>query len=76
MTAETIDLLERVDSLPIDMKIEIVDKILESLSPTPKDIDDLWKAEVERRIDDLESGKAKTIPGDQVFANIRERFGK
>lgn len=76
MTAETMDLLERVDSLPIDMKIEIVDKILESLSPTQKDIDDLWKAEVERRIDDLESGKAKTIPGDQVFANIRERFGK
>ena len=76
MTAETMDLLERVDSLPIDMKIEIVDKILESLSPTPKDIDDLWKAEVERRIDDLESGKAKTTPGDQVFANIRERFGK
>ena len=70
------DLLERVDSLPIDMKIEIVGKILESLSPTQKDIDDLWKAEVERRIDDLESGKAKTIPGDQVFANIRERFGK
>ena len=76
MTAETMDLLERVDSLPIDMKIEIVDKILESLSPTQTDIDDLWKAEVERRIDDLESGKAKTIPGDQVFANIRERFGK
>lgn len=76
MTAETMDLLERVDSLPIDMKIEIVGKILESLSPTQKDIDDLWKAEVERRIDDLESGKAKTIPGDQVFANIRERFGK
>jgi len=76
MTAETMDLFERVDSLPIDMKIEIVDKILESLSPTQRDIDDLWKAEVERRIDDLESGKAKTIPGDQVFANIRERFGK
>lgn len=70
------DLFERVDSLPIDMKIEIVDKILESLSPTQKDIDDLWKAEVERRIDDLESGKAKTIPGDQVFANIRGRFAK
>lgn len=76
MTAETMDLLKRVDSLPIDLKIEIVDKILASLSPTQKDIDDLWKAEVERRIDDLESGKAKTIPGDQVFANIRERFGK
>ncbi len=76
MTAETMDLLDRVDSLPIDMKLEIVDKILESLSPTQKEIDDLWKAEVERRIDNFESGEAKTIPGNQVFANIRARFGK
>ena len=76
MTTATMDLMERVESLPIDMKIELVDKILESLTPNQKEIDELWKIEVERRIDDLESGKAKTIPGQQVFANIRERFGK
>jgi len=76
MTTETMDLLERVESLPIDLKIELVDKILEGLTPTQKEIDERWKAEVERRVDDLESGKAKTIPGDEVFAKIRERFGK
>lgn len=76
MTAETMDLLERVETLPIDMKIEIVDKILESLAPTETEIDELWQAEVERRIDSFESGNAKTIPGDEVFAKIRERFGK
>jgi len=76
MTTATMDLMERVESLPIDMKIELVDKILESLTPNQKEIDELWKIEVERRIDDLENGKAKTIPGEQVFANIRERFGK
>ena len=76
MTTLTMDLMERVESLPIDMKIELVDKILESLTPNQKEIDELWKTEVERRVDDFESGKAKTIPGEQVFANIRERFGK
>ncbi|HQX56533.1 MAG TPA: addiction module protein [Pyrinomonadaceae bacterium] len=76
MTTATMDIMERVESLPIDMKIELVDKILESLTPNQKEIDELWKIEVERRIDDLESGKAKTIPGEQVFANIRERYGK
>lgn len=76
MTADTMELLNRVESLPIDMKIELVDKILEGLSPTQKKMDELWKVEVERRIDDFESGKAKTIPGDEVFAHIRERFGK
>jgi len=76
MTTATMDIMERVESLPIDMKIEVVDKILESLTPNQKEIDELWKIEVERRIDDLESGKAKTILGEQVFANIRERYGK
>jgi putative addiction module component (TIGR02574 family) len=76
MTALTMDLMERVESLPIDMKIVLVDMILESLTPHQKEIDELWKIEVERRVDDLESGNAKTIPGEQVFANIRERFGK
>ena len=76
MTTATMDLMEKVKLLPIDMKIELVDKILESLTPNQKEIDELWKVEVERRIDDLESGKAKTVPGEQVFANIRERFGK
>jgi putative addiction module component (TIGR02574 family) len=76
MTAQTMDLLKKVEALPIDMKIELVDRILESLSPTRTEIDELWKTEVERRIDDLEGGNAKTIPGDEVFAEIQERFGK
>ncbi len=73
MTTETMDIIERVELLPIDMKIELVDKILESLTPTQKEFDQLWKAEVERRIDEVESGKVKTIPGDEVFAKIRAR---
>lgn len=76
MTTQTMDLMERVESLPIDMKIELVDKILESLTPNQKEIDELWKIEVERRIDEVESGKVKTIPGDEVFAKIRDRFRK
>lgn len=76
MTTETMDILERVELLPIDMKIEVVDKILESLTPTQAEIAELWKIEVERRIDEVESGKVKTIPGDEVFAKIRARVKK
>ncbi len=70
------DLVSMADSLPIDLKIELIDKLLESISPAQSEIDELWKVEVERRIDEVESGKVKTIPGDEVFAKIRERFGK
>jgi len=64
------------DSLPIDIKIELIDRLLDSISPTQSQIDELWKIEVERRIDEVESGKVKTIPGDEVFAKIRDRSRK
>ena len=73
MTAQTMDLMERAEMLPIDLKLELVDRLLESISPSQKEIDELWKIEVERRIDEVESGKVKTIPGDEVFAKIRAR---
>ena len=62
--------------LPIDMKLELVDRLLESISPSPAEIDELWKIEIERRVEEVRSGKVKTIPGEQVFAEIEERFGK
>lgn len=76
MTASTADLVSIADSLPIDLKIELIDKLLESISPSQSEMDELWKVEVERRIDEVESGKVKTIPGDEVFAKIRDRFTK
>ena len=73
MTTQTMDIMERAEMLPIDLKLELVDRLLESISPSQKDIDELWKIEVERRIDEVESGEVKTIPGDEVFAKIRGR---
>lgn len=76
MTAETMDIMERAEMLPIDMKLELVDRLLESIGPTQKEIDELWKVEIERRVEEVRSGRVKTIPGEQVFAEIEERFGK
>jgi len=76
MTTQTMEIMEMADSLPIDIKIELVDRLLDSISPTQSEIDELWKIEVERRVDEVESGKVKTIPGDEVFAKIRDRSRK
>ncbi len=76
MTAQTMDIMERAEMLPIDLKLELVDRLLESISPSQKEIDELWKVEIERRVEEVRSGKVKTIPGEQVFEEIRNRFGK
>ena len=46
-----------VESLPVDIKTILVEEILDSLPPSQKEIDELWKVEVERRIEEAETGK-------------------
>ncbi|MFN0138896.1 MAG: addiction module protein [Pyrinomonadaceae bacterium] len=76
MTAQTMEIMDVVDSLPIDMKLELIDHLLESISPSKKEVEEAWKVEAERRIEEVRSGKVKTIPVDEVFAEIERDFGK
>lgn len=76
MTAQTKDLIAMAEALPIDEKAMLVDRLLDSMYPRQAEIDEMWKIEAERRVEEVRSGKVKTIPGEQVFAEIEERFGK
>ena len=77
MTELSEKLLQEVLSLPSHLRTELIDKLIESLNiPIQKDIDELWAEEVEKRISDINSGKVKSIPGEEVFEEIRNRFKK
>ena len=67
-------LFNNIDILPIDLKTKIVDKILSSLTPTKKYIDDTWIKEVNKRKQDIESGNIRLVDGDDVFFNIAQRL--
>jgi putative addiction module component (TIGR02574 family) len=63
--------------LPADARISLIERLLKSLNlPTQVDIDNLWAEEAERRITEIERGEIKLIPGEQVFENIRRKYGK
>jgi putative addiction module component (TIGR02574 family) len=77
MTEATAKLVDQLLSLPCEDRIYLLDRLIESLNaPSREEIDRAWAEEAERRLDELDSGKAKAIPGEQVFANIRKRLGK
>ena len=77
MTTATAKLADQVLSLPCEDRIYLVDRLLESLNaPSREEIDRLWAEEAERRIEELDSGQVEAIPGEQVFAEIRERLAK
>ena len=67
---KTQELFDEAVSLPVEIRVELVDKLLRSLHPVQKEIDELWAAEAEKRVEEIKSGKVKTVLGDEVFKKI------
>ena len=76
MTVETQEIFTLADGLSVELKAQLIDKLLYSVNPEQKEIDEIWAVEAERRIDEVATGKVKTIPGEEVFRKVRERFGE
>lgn len=69
-------LLAEVESLPVDLKTKLIEKLLSSLTPSQANIDELWKEEIEKRTADINLGKIELVEGKEVFRKIQERFAK
>jgi len=76
MTTKANELISMVESLPVDIKTKLVEKILNSLHPSQREIDALWAKEAEKRVKEIKTGKVKTIPGEEVFREIKKKFSK
>jgi hypothetical protein len=50
--------------------------VLNTLNPADPEADLIWLGVAERRLDELKSGTATAIPGDDVFRKIQQRFSK
>ena len=73
---DTNELMSMAESLPIDIKTQLIDKLLNSLHPSQKEIDELWAKEAERRVAEIQEGKVESVPGEKVFDEIRKRLSK
>lgn len=69
-------LISEAISLPVDIRLQLVERLLESLNPSHKEIDELWAIEAERRVAEIERGEVKTVPGEEVFRKLHSRLKK
>ena len=61
-------LFRQVFELPLDKRAELAARLLKSLDDlSDHEAEILWAAEAERRLADYYSGKAKSIPADEVL---------
>ena len=69
-------LLEQLLALPEADRLEIADRLDETLGGTGDDLDPAFEAELNRRLDMVANGTAELIDGEQVFREARERIQK
>ena len=68
------EIIHEAESLPVEDRTVIVDSLLRTLNPPDLEIDRKWAAVARRRLEELRSGRVKPVPGEEVFARIRQRF--
>lgn len=70
----TAEIIQEAEALPVEERTVVVESLLRSLNPPDPEIDRKWAAVARRRLEELRSGRVKAIPGEEVFARIRQRF--
>lgn len=71
MTKAHEDVLSAALAMPVAVRAEIAELLLDSLEQERATIDAAWGAEAERRIDQLDRGEVELLPGDAVMAEMR-----
>jgi putative addiction module component (TIGR02574 family) len=72
MTAD--EIIAAAMTLPPEARAQIAEELFDSLDPARKQVDAAWAEEIERRISDVEAGRADLVPHDQAMAEARRRL--
>ncbi len=74
MSSAAKKILEEVLQLPLDEQVAIAETVLSRYeAESQEEIDEAWKVEVRRRIEEIRSGKVKTIPWEEARAKLWAR---
>jgi putative addiction module component (TIGR02574 family) len=76
MTSQVSEILEKALTLSSQERGLLIDRLVESLDDEPAEegVEAAWDEEIKSRVDDVRSGRVKTIPGEQVLRELAEEF--
>lgn len=75
-------LLDKALLLPAEERVRIAQALYESVAAEeddededPAEVEAAWADEIASRVEEIRNGTVETIPADEVFAEMRARFG-
>ncbi len=72
MSSAAKEILEAALKLDPEQREELIEELSASLDVS--NLGEYWETEIRRRIDDVDSGRVKTVAADEVFARLEQRF--
>jgi putative addiction module component (TIGR02574 family) len=72
---KTDNLIQEIQSLPVDERARLADCVLRSLNQTLPAIDQKWAELASQRLRDIQAEKVTPVPAADVFNEIWHRFG-
>lgn len=72
--------LDQALQLPLHERSMIARLLYESIADEeddedPAEVETAWAQEIKRRVEEIRTGAVETIPAEEVFAEMRARFG-
>lgn len=71
MTDLVDELSRKARALPPEDRVRLAEEILATVQEVDAEVEQAWDAEIRRRIAEIDSGTAKLIPAEEVFAEVR-----
>ena len=77
MPRKVSEIVEEARQLPYGERAELIEQLIaDSAKDLDPEIEKAWGDEALRRLEEMESGQVKPIPGEQVAAEIRKIVGR
>lgn len=66
------ELSRKAQSLTTEERVRLAEELLSSVQESDDEIEAAWGREIKRRLDEVQTGNAKLVPAEEVFAEIRD----
>jgi putative addiction module component (TIGR02574 family) len=77
-TAELDTALRELMKFTPEQRMELAERLLDSIPPihSDREVEQAWNEEISRRVQELDEGKVKLIPAEEVHARIESMLKK
>ena len=58
-------------NMPPEQRVRLAEELLATVQEVDSAAEAAWDEGIKRRIEEIDSGKAKLIPAEEVFAEVR-----